>query len=68
MLTCPLSLITVRTCFLSIDNVNLFGSVLESFGIPYKMLPKRYGGPTALAQYKALISIPYQASTMVLQT
>jgi hypothetical protein len=32
--------------------------------IPFHHLPKRYGGPLALLQYRAVIMIPYQASTM----
>jgi len=46
------------------ENVAMFSKVMENVGIPFKLLPKKYGGPSALANYKALITIPYQASTM----
>lgn len=46
------------------SNTVHFASVLSSAGIPFHHLPKHYGGPAALRQYRAVLMIPYQASTM----
>ncbi|KAJ3200391.1 hypothetical protein HK099_002702, partial [Clydaea vesicula] len=43
-----------------------FTKILDDFQVKYKLLPKKYGGPTALKQFKAFISLPYQVSTMKL--
>ncbi|KAI8610036.1 mannosyltransferase putative-domain-containing protein [Chytriomyces sp. MP71] len=40
--------------------------ILDQLQIPHKVLPKKYGGPHTLKQYKAFIEIPYQVSTMKL--
>ena len=45
-------------------NTRPFQSVLEKSNLEFKLLGKKYGGPTALTQHKALISVPYQVSTM----
>ncbi|KAI8615308.1 mannosyltransferase putative-domain-containing protein [Chytriomyces sp. MP71] len=38
--------------------------IMEHLRIPHKVLTRKYGGPRALAHYRASIEIPYQVSTM----
>jgi hypothetical protein len=37
---------------------------LKKLNIPFKCLPRRYGGPLILSTYKAIIFLPYQVSIM----
>ncbi|KAJ3065944.1 hypothetical protein HDU98_010710 [Podochytrium sp. JEL0797] len=38
--------------------------VFKYYCMPVKTLPKKYGGPTGLLQYKGFIEFPYQVSVM----
>ncbi|KAJ3346263.1 hypothetical protein HDU83_003261 [Entophlyctis luteolus] len=38
--------------------------LIEYFCMPIEMLPKKYGGPIALLEYKAFVLFPYQVSIM----
>ncbi|KAJ3381833.1 hypothetical protein HDU92_005102 [Lobulomyces angularis] len=48
------------------EHTENFTKILDEHQINYKLLPKKYGGPTALNQFKCFITIPYQVSTMKL--
>ena len=47
-----------------IQDKNILRVVLKKLNIPFKCLPKRYGGPLILSTYKAIIFLPYQVSIM----
>jgi hypothetical protein len=47
-----------------IQNENKLPEELKKLNIPFKCLPKRYGGPLILSTYKAIIFLPYQVSIM----
>lgn len=44
--------------------VSDYSKELMAEGIDVVVLPQKYGGPTALKQYRVLIDLPYQTSTM----
>jgi hypothetical protein len=44
--------------------VSGYANELKDVDIDVHLLPKEYGGPTALKKYRALIDVPYQTSTM----
>ena len=47
-----------------IQDKNILRVELKKLNIPFKCLPKRYGGPLILSTYKAIIFLPYQVSIM----
>lgn len=47
-----------------IQNKNKLRVELKKLNIPFKCLPKKYGGPLILSTYKAIIFLPYQVSIM----
>lgn len=44
--------------------VSGYSKELVEVGIDVVVLPRLFGGPSALKQYRALIDLPYQTSTM----
>ncbi|KAJ3063689.1 hypothetical protein HDU98_000520 [Podochytrium sp. JEL0797] len=48
------------------DLVNrpIVGDIIKYYCMPVKTLPKKYGGPKGLLQYKGFIEFPYQVSVM----
>jgi hypothetical protein len=44
--------------------VSGYSKELVAAGIDVVVLPRLFGGPTALKKYRALIDLPYQTSTM----
>ncbi|KAI8614041.1 hypothetical protein BC830DRAFT_416550 [Chytriomyces sp. MP71] len=46
------------------SNRPLVDHIYDFYCMPLARLPKRYGGPLALLQYKAFLHIPYQTSVM----
>lgn len=50
--------------FKNLNQEIFLSNELDKLKIPYKVLPKKYGGPLILATYKAVILMPYQISIM----